>query len=77
MDDDFTFPKLPEFDEDVAAKWAELLVYCADDLGAPSFAADLAKYGYSRASMMAARWEDGDFTPRDFADHLRAFEATA
>lgn len=68
-----TFPAMPKFDEDVARCWADVLRFVAEGLGAPSFAAGLARYGYTNASWMSKRWLDGGFEPQDFATYLQGW----
>lgn len=76
MDTQHDFPNMPTYDEEVAERWAAVLVYVAAQAGAPSFAADLARHGYIKANLMADRWEDWDLEPRSFAHYLRDFGAT-
>lgn len=76
-------PEPPTFEEDIATSFAQLLVYLADTLGAPSFAADVAEYGYrpDALRMMAGRWRecdltgDGDEALEEFADALASTKA--
>lgn len=63
------------YDEEIAPRFAALLVKAAEEYGAPSLAADLALRGAepSEVEVIAGRWEADEFDPREFATELRDF----
>jgi hypothetical protein len=78
-----TRPAPPAFEEEIALGFGKLLIYLADTLGAPSFAADVAEGGYKPGWLrtMANCWRDadldgdGDEALEEFADALSCAKA--
>ena len=64
-------------DEQIAPRFARLLLDAALTHGAPSFAADIAEKGATPENLrlMASRWSEPgfEFEPPEFADELCAF----
>lgn len=68
----------PMTEEQVAERWAVLLVRVANQEEAPNFAWHMAERGCAPIIVrdMAQRWRNEEFQPPEFADELEAFAAT-